>query len=190
MNPKELFVRSVEQATGCVKQLATNHLGNPTPCTDWDVRQLLNHMVYELRWVPDLLAGKTVAEVGNRYDGDLLGTDPKSAWQHAADAAIVAVKHVNAEAAVHLSYGDVPAKDYVDEVGSDILIHTWDLDQGMSCSLMMEPDLAQYVYDRTLPKKADMAKSSLFAPAVDVPEGATIQTKLLALFGRRAPEID
>lgn len=189
MDPKELFARSVGQATGCVKHLGNSCLGNATPCTEWNVQQLLNHMVYELRWVPDLLAGKTVTDIGNRYDGDLLGSDPKSAWQHAADAALVAVKHVDPDMVVHLSYGDVPARDYIDEVGGDILVHTWDLDQGMNCSLILNPEMAQYIYDKTLPKKDSMAKSRLFAPAVDVPEDATIQAKLLALFGRRAPEL-
>ncbi|MGH9024014.1 MAG: maleylpyruvate isomerase N-terminal domain-containing protein, partial [Acidimicrobiia bacterium] len=34
----------------------------PTPCTKWDVRDLLHHLVYVQRWVPPLAAGETVAE--------------------------------------------------------------------------------------------------------------------------------
>ena len=187
MNPKELFTRSIGQATGCINHLSNDYMSNPTPCTEWDVKALLNHMVYELRWVPDLLAGKTIDEVGNRYDGDLLTSNPHSAWQHAADAALMAVKHVDPNKMVHLSYGDVPASEYIAEVGADILIHTWDLDQGMNCSLVMAEDLAKYVFDNTLPRKDSLASSGLFAPAINVPNDATIQVKLLALFGRRVP---
>jgi uncharacterized protein (TIGR03086 family) len=172
-----------------MKHLDESQLGNPTPCTDWNVRALLNHMVYELRWMPEILSGKKVEEVGSRYDGDLLSTDPHSAWQHAADAALVAVKHVDPEQIVHLSYADVPAKDYIAEVGGDILVHTWDLDQGLNCSLIIDPELARIVYDNCLPKKETMSRTGLFAPAIDAPENSTIQTKLLALFGRKAPEI-
>lgn len=189
MDPKELFARSVGQASGCVQHLDEDQLDNPTPCTEWNVRALLNHMVYELRWVPDMLSGKRVDEIGDRYEGDLLKTDVHSAWQHAADAALVAVKHVDPDTIVHLSYGDARARDYIAEVGGDIFVHTWDLDQGMNCTLVMDPILAQSVYENTLPRKDSLAASGLFAPPVDVPGTASIQTKLLALFGRRAPEV-
>jgi len=187
MDPKELFARSLGQATGCINHLYDEHMSNPTPCKEWDVRALMNHMVYELRWMPDLLAGKTVKEVGKRYDGNLLTSNPKMGWQHAADAALMAVKHVDPDKIVHLSYGDRSAKDYILEVGGDILIHTWDLDQGMNCSLVMDPELAQFVYDITLPNKANLAASGLYAPSFEVPNDATIQVKLLALYGRRVP---
>src|SRR3989344_2656950 len=116
MDPKELFARSLGQATGCINHLYDEHMSNPTPCKEWDVRALMNHMVYELRWMPDLLAGKTVKEVGKRYDGNLLTSNPKMGWQHAADAALMAVKHVDPDKIVHLSYGDRSAKDYILEV--------------------------------------------------------------------------
>ena len=51
-----------------------------TPCADWTVRDLVNHIVNEQLWVPDLLAGTTVAEVGDKYDGDRLDDDPLHAW--------------------------------------------------------------------------------------------------------------
>ena len=51
-------------------------MGGATPCTEWDVRALVNHVLGEIRWAVPLFAGSTIAEVGDRFDGDLLGDDP------------------------------------------------------------------------------------------------------------------
>jgi uncharacterized protein (TIGR03083 family) len=39
----------------------------PTPCEGWTVRDLVDHLVVEQLWVPALLGGATVAEVGDRF---------------------------------------------------------------------------------------------------------------------------
>ena len=63
----------------------------PTPCADWDVRQLVNHVVGEDRWTKPLVNGRTIAEVGGSLDGDLLGDQPVAAARSAADEAVEAV---------------------------------------------------------------------------------------------------
>ncbi len=54
----------------------------PTPCPEWDVQALVDHLVTEQLWTPQLLGGKTTEEVG-----DQLGADPAGAWDAAARAA-------------------------------------------------------------------------------------------------------
>ena len=82
-----------------------------TPCEQWDVRTLVNHLVNETSWVPPLMHGSTIAEVGERFDGDLLGSDPVRSWSDASAAASAAVAEDGAlERTVHLSYGDVAGR--------------------------------------------------------------------------------
>ena len=83
----ELHRRALAEFGGRVHAVRPDQWSCATPCVDWSVRQLVNHLVSELRWVPPLLAGATVAEVGDRFDGDLLGADPVAAWDAAAAAA-------------------------------------------------------------------------------------------------------
>ena len=52
------------------------------------MRDLVNHVVGEQRWVVPLLEGRTVAEVGDALDGDLLGQAPQEAAASAAKAAV------------------------------------------------------------------------------------------------------
>lgn len=169
-----------------MQYVTTDKLSNPTPCTEWDLKALLNHMVYELLWIPDILEGKTVKEVGDKYDGDVLGDDLAGAWRRAAELAETAVKLADEAKIVHLSYADKPAGDYIIEVGGDIFIHSWDADQAMQCTLLLDPEVAQTIYDSLLPRKEELHKSGLFAPPKEVADDATIQVKLLALTGRKA----
>jgi len=185
MDPKTLFAKSLEQASNVVRHVQPEQLDNDTPCTEWKMRQLLNHMVYELLWVPELVKGKTVAEIGDRYKGDVLHSDFHTAWQHAADAALVAVHTAKDDSTAHLSYGDIPMANYIQEVGSDIFIHCWDVGQGMYCTVLLNPEVAQAVYDNSLPRKQKFAESGLFGKPFEPPKSANLQTKLLALFGRK-----
>ncbi len=189
MDAKELFTRSLQQATNAVKCVKARHFSNSTPCTDWDCRTLINHILYELSWIPDILAGKTVAEVGKKYDGDLLGDDHHQAWHLAAHKAAAAVRDVDLHETVHLSFADVTAEYYIKQVAGDLLLHAWDADQSLHCSLIFPKNVAQTLYDIIAPQHKGFAASGLFASPLQVPKTARIQTKLLALVGRREPAV-
>jgi uncharacterized protein (TIGR03086 family) len=127
VQPRELFDGAAAQLVERVAGVPATAWDRPTPCAEWDLRALLQHVVNELRWIPPLLDGATVAEVGDRFDGDLLGDDPAGATTDAARDAVAAVGVVDPERTVHLSYGDVTAAYYLNQVGLDVFVHTWDL---------------------------------------------------------------
>jgi uncharacterized protein (TIGR03086 family) len=182
----DLFQRATAQFGRFVNQIGDASWGNGTPCTDWDVRTLVNHLVYEARWAPPLLEGRTIEEVGGRFDGDLLGDDPKAAYTEAIAAAVTAVRAPGAlDRTVHLSYGETPASGYLSQLTGDFVVHAWDLARGISADDELDPDLVAWVYDNTAPHADALAASGLFDPPVDVPDDADLQTKMLALFGRK-----
>src|SRR5678816_4317040 len=94
MDGAELFEKCLEQATAIIKQVRPEQMGNATPDTEWNVRDLAEHMLYELSWVPDLIAGRTIEEVGDKYEGDLIddgALDLSVKWEQAATKAYLAV---------------------------------------------------------------------------------------------------
>ena len=187
IDARALHRRATERVGELVQAIREDQWGLPTPCTDWDVRALLQHLVYEQRWVVPLLAGATIQEVGDRFEGDLLGSDPKGAWASAASAAVAAFSAPDAlERTVHLSYGDVPGEHYAFELGSDLLVHGWDLARGIGADGRLDPELAAFCYERWLPRAGTLRASGLFGPEVPVPADADPGTKLLGLMGRRA----
>lgn len=159
----------------------------PTPCADWSVRDLVNHLTVEQLWVPDLvLDGATIADVGEAYDGDQLGDDPVSAWDRASAASYEAFRMPGAlDGTVHLSYGDSSASAYCAQMTTDAAVHGWDLARAIGADEKMPEELATACLREVEPYAKGLSKSGLFAPAVKPPAGADDQTKLLCLLGRR-----
>ena len=62
-----------------------------TPCSKWNVRQLLTHLLYGTVCIDDMFAGKTVEEVGTKYEGDLAGDDVLASYDTAIASAKAAV---------------------------------------------------------------------------------------------------
>lgn len=186
MDAKQLFSAAAKQASHCINNVHSDQLTNPTPCTDWDLKTLLNHIVYELAWLPDMLEGKTVADVGTRHDGDLLGSDPAAAWKSAVQKAQEAVERADLDATVHLSYGDASADHYIREMATDIAIHGWDVGQSIKCNVILDDTVAKAIYDFMLPRRDELAGSGAFAAEIPVAATENVQTRLLGLLGRKA----
>ncbi|MFD7729840.1 TIGR03086 family metal-binding protein [Kitasatospora phosalacinea] len=180
-----LHARALERFGDLVRAVPDGAWQAPTPCTDWTVRQLVGHLTSEQLWVPDLLAGATVAEIGDRFDGDVLGDDPVAAWTAAADAARAAFAAPGAlERTVQLSYGPRRADGYAREMTVDAVVHAWDLAQGTGADPTVDPAAAEFALAELAPQADALAASGLFADPVPVPAGADAATRLLGLVGR------
>lgn len=186
-DPQEGFARAVAGFSRVVHAIGVDQWSDPTPCTDWDVRELVRHLTVEQLWAPPLLSGATVADVGDRFDGDVLGDDPVTHWDQAAAASVAAFAASDiAHGVVSLSRGPTPAGQYLGEMTADAVIHTWDLARAVGADETLDAELVAAVYEQFAPHVELLAASGLFDPPVPVPDDAPLQTRLLALTGRAA----
>src|SRR6516164_4131627 len=79
------------------------------------LREVINYHAYDDAWVPDMLAGRTMDEVGReRHRGDLLGDDPGARFAEIVEAACAAAMALDdLDRTVHCSFGDFPARGYL-----------------------------------------------------------------------------
>jgi uncharacterized protein (TIGR03086 family) len=155
-----------------------------TPCAEWDVRTLVNHVAGEYLWVPELMAGKTVSEVGNRLDGDLLGDDPLAVLAGAMREAHAAAGSPDAlTCTVHLSFGDVPGAEYLRQMAIDSVIHAWDLARAIGADETLDPELVDFAYEGLRESAEDWRSGGAFGP-VKQPADDSLQSRLIALTGR------
>jgi len=89
------------------------------------------------------------------------------------------------ERQVHLSYGDSAALSYGWEMTADLIVHAWDLAQGIGAPLEIDETIAQEVWDRLSPMAEMLAASGMFGPPVPVPDDAPVFHRLLGLSGRQ-----
>src|SRR5690348_13522575 len=128
MDIVEAHRRTVEAWQAKVDAVNDDQWSNPTPCTEWSVRDLVNHVVGEELWMVPLLQGSTIAEVGDRFDGDVLGDDPVGTARAASSEALrVSDEKLPSGGKVSLSYGEEDAAEYAWQLAADHLIHGWDL---------------------------------------------------------------
>jgi uncharacterized protein (TIGR03086 family) len=183
----ELHRRAVEEFDARVRAVGDDQWELPTPCSDWNVRQLVNHLVYENRWTVPLMGGGTIAEVGDRYEGDLLGDDPKGAWDESSKEAVQSVLADGAlERVVDLSSGPTAAREYVSQLFADHLIHAWDLARAVGSDERLDPELVDACAAWFASMEATYRAIGAIGDRPETPPGADAQTTLLAAFGRTA----
>ncbi|MFZ2177662.1 MAG: TIGR03086 family metal-binding protein [Rhodococcus sp. (in: high G+C Gram-positive bacteria)] len=153
-----------------------------TPDREWDVTQLVRHVIEEQQWVPPLLEGKTVAEATPELLP--LHGDMRAEWQRYSDAATRAWSSADPQMQVHLSYGTVPLEPYLRQQTADVTIHAWDLARATGSDESLDPALVEAVWSDLDAQRDMLAESGLFDPPVDVPDDAPLQDRLIALTGR------
>ncbi|QBR93208.1 TIGR03086 family metal-binding protein [Nocardioides euryhalodurans] len=183
MDQEIAYRRAVDGWTARVEAVGPDQWALPTPCEDWDVRALVNHVVGEDRWTDPLMRGSTIEEVGDRLDGDLLGDDPRRAAADAAAEAIRAVAdRLPTQGTVRLSYGEERMEEYVAQLTADHLVHAWDLAAATGSDTSLDDDLVAAVAEWFAEREELYRSAGMIAPRVEVAGDG--QAELLARFGR------
>src|SRR5437868_13696997 len=176
MDIPAMFRGAVAEFAARVRQIGDHQWQAATPDEDWSVRDLVNHVVGEDLWAPPLLAGSTIAEVGVRFDGDVLAADPKAAWTAASTGAVRAVEEPGAmDRTVHLSFGDFPGREYAMQLFADHLIHAWDLARAIGADEQLDSELVEACTTWFAPVEDAYRSAGATADRPPVPDGADAQ---------------
>jgi hypothetical protein len=192
VNEKDVFILADEALKNVVDQIRDEQWERRVPDDmsarqpGLTLRQIINYHAYDDAWVPDVLAGKTIEEVGDKYDGDLLGDHPKLNFAAIVETAVLTVRTFDdLDMTVHLSYGDYPACEYLKHITSFRGLRVFDISRFIGADTTMPGDLVQGLWDEIAPDAELWRQMGVFGPAVQVPETASLQDRLLGLTGRR-----
>jgi hypothetical protein len=155
----------------------------PEPPT---LRELINYHAYDDAWVPDMLAGRTMTQAGpDKFDGDLLGHDPKGSFVAIVGTACAAADAVtNLDQVVHLSFGDYSVREYFWQINLFRGLRAHDIAKVIGVHAELPEDLVQGIWDEVSPQAEEWRAIGVFPTAVEVAASAPLLDRLLGLTGR------
>ena len=177
----------VDETTRLVDRITPDQLGNKTPCTEWTVRDLINHITGgATMFAISAEQGSIPDDVLQQIMGDNLGDDYKGAFKKATQQAMTAFGQPGVlEKMVKLPFGEMPAGMALNIAIFDVTTHAADLAQATG---QPAPDekLLQTALDMGKQfVSSDLRQPGIFDPEQPVADDAPVADKLLAFAGRR-----
>lgn len=171
----DLYSRASEWTVGKVDG-AGKKLDARTPCDEWDVRTLMNHMLDTQNYFLGSARGSN-EPMPSPDPPERISDDP------AADFALARKEMLSAYAQDGVIEKTGPSLGIA---FSDQLVHGWDLAKATGQDTTMPDGLAEAAYEMIHGRFTDEQRKGLFKPEIEVPANAPAQDKLLAYTGRDA----
>ena len=153
----------------------------PSPVEGWVARDVVRHLV---EWFPPFLENGAGVRLAS---GPSVDEDPVAAWTVHSDA-VQALLDDPATAGKVLSNrhtGDVPLDKAVDMFyTSDVFMHTWDLARATGQDETLDPAKCAELLAGMEPIDELLRTSGQYGPRVVLPDGADVQSRMLAFIGR------
>lgn len=182
MDATEAMTETNQMMDGLVAGLKPEHKDQPTPCDEWNVHELIEHMVQG----GHLIAGALQDQPMPDEIPDFLADGPAAGWAGARDAMTAASTPEAIEATHEMPFGEVTGEMGLSVIASDHLVHGWDLAQATDQSIDVSEDLAQFAlatWQAVVP--AEGRDGPGFADVVPVADDASSLDKVVAYTGRQ-----
>ncbi|MFY1690429.1 TIGR03086 family metal-binding protein [Plantactinospora sp. WMMB782] len=187
MSDPQLVARAAAPLVEIIRHVEPGQLDSPTPCAEYDVRKLVNHLLF---WGPSLAGAGRKETVpppaGDPTELDLTGPD----WAAALTAQVQRIVAAWAEPAAwagttHMAGPtELPAALVGGMVVSELVVHAWDLAQATGQRPDWDGELLGYVHDEVGRTAEQGRQMGVYGPEVEVPETAPTLDRILGLVGR------
>jgi uncharacterized protein (TIGR03086 family) len=188
MDDLDLIRRTIAEADRLVQGTTDEQLGIQTPCTEWSVRDLINHITGGSTMFARCVEDGSIPddELGAIMGGDNLGDDFKGAWSAASTRAVAAFESPGAlEKMVTLPFGTMPANIALAIAVFDVTTHACDLASVTGQSIADRGLLDAALATGKAMIAPEMRAPGLFDPEQPCPDGAPAEQQLLAFAGRQ-----
>lgn len=177
--------RAVDQTGRVVANLGPGQLALATPCTEWNARGLVNHLISSL-----YMFGRGAQ--GEQFDLEEFGVDrvrydaAASYDQEAAKLKVALGREGALDRDWSLAYGEIPGWLAVDIAVIELVTHGWDLATATNSPVELDPELSEVALANARELISQFGRrEGVFGPEVDVGEDADAHQRLAAYLGRQ-----
>jgi hypothetical protein len=151
------------------------------------LREIVNYHAYDDAWVPNMLAGWTMDEIGqDAFTGDLLGVDPAGRFAALVEKACRAARAVtDLEQTVHCSFGNYTVREYFWQITMFRGLRTHDIARVIGIDDALPGPLINGLWEEISPRADEWRLIGILPPAIPVSKDAPLLDRLLGLTGRR-----
>jgi uncharacterized protein (TIGR03086 family) len=186
MDSFEQLGQSISEFGARLRLVRREHWRLPTPCEEWDVRELVNHVVGGALRYAMLLHGATAEEVVATRALDHLGDDPVGSFERRAQEVAHAFREPGALLrTVHHPAGDRSGRELLELRITEFAVHAWDLARAIGADEQIDPVLVDELCERLSVSGTRLEQGGYFDPPRSAPDDAPPLARLLHLTGRR-----
>ena len=185
-DPREMYSRAIAQTASLVAAVRPDQFDDPTPCTEYDVRALISHIVGGMNRTAHVGLGGAVDEVSTRVDGVADDGWPAVYAEAAARVEAAWADDAKLDAMVSVPWGKVPGRGALTGYVQEVLTHGWDLARatGQEPELDPEPALFALEFAHRFLAADNRGDEVPFGPVVPVPADAGPYSQLAGWLGR------
>jgi uncharacterized protein (TIGR03086 family) len=177
-DPVMLYRAATDRAIAVVEAVRPEQLGSPTPCTEWTVQLLVDHLVGGTEYLLSAANGHDPEQHANATAAD---------YRRGVSDVLDALKlpGVMERACISPLGFEWPVSQAVAGTFMDVLIHTWDLARATGQDERLDPGLVDACTAMFLPEMPERGREAgIIGPAVEIGDDASPQDRLLAAMGR------
>jgi uncharacterized protein (TIGR03086 family) len=180
-DPLATLSRAVDQAGDVIAGIAGDQWEMRTPCHEWDVARLVDHVIQSAR-------NGTVRASGGKPEWQATpphADDPVAEFQAAAAALIEAWRGADIEGAVDMpGMGEMPRRFPVDQLTAEFAVHSWDLARATGQSTALDSVVGEAALTWARGALRPQMRGEAFGPEVSIDPAAPLYDRVAAFFGR------
>ncbi len=167
---------SLAVAQRVLRGLQETDLRSATPCADFTVAALLDHLF------------GSIASIGKALGADVADQPAASPEVRIADAAqttLEAFRRRGTEGSLDMGFAELPATTVANILNLELLVHAWDFARATGQELTVSPVLSDYVLGLARNTISPQMRGTSFAHETLVDESAASMERLVAFTGRQ-----
>lgn len=179
IDPVELYRQASAGAVEVARAVRPDQLDSPTPCSEWTVQDLLDHLAGGTGFLASALGADPV-EPPSGATADDLAAGVADCLSRMADPAALARRSTSP---IGFEWSGFEATA---GTAMDLAVHTWDLATATGQDATLDPQVVDACVAMFLPDMPERGREAgIIGPAVSVPADSPPQDRFLGALGRR-----